>query len=309
MNLMNVEIPVIVNAKSGPDGEENSSEAIEAAFRKHGMQARVIMMAPGQDIAEAIQDVLAVHPPLVVAGGGDGTINAVASHLLDGDVTLGVLPLGTWNHFARDLRIPFELEDAARIIADGHRITVDVGVVNEHIFLNNSSIGLYPAIVAEREQQQKYSGLGKWPALVEATFHALRDPACFHAVVCIQGQQVDLRTPFIFVGNNAYVVEGFSMGKREGMEDGVLSLYILHPKKALGLIWLGVRSLLGMGSHSGDFDDFLVTEFHIESQQSNIEVATDGEVQKMQSPIRYRIRSRALHVLAPRAESVAARAD
>jgi YegS/Rv2252/BmrU family lipid kinase len=309
MNLMTVEIPVIVNAKSGPDGEENSSEAIEAAFRKHGMQARVIMMAPGQDITQAVQDVLADHPPLVVAGGGDGTINAVASHLLDGDVTLGVLPLGTLTHFARDLQIPFELEDAARIIADGHRITVDVGEVNDHIFLNNSSMGLYPTIVAEREQHQKYSGLGKWPALVKATFHAMRDPACFNAVVCIQGQQIDHRTPFIFVGNNPYIVEGFSMGKRKSMQDGILSLYILHPKKALGLFWLGLRSLLGMGSHAGDFDDFQVAEFRIESQNADIEVATDGEIMHMHSPICYRIRPRALQVLAPRPVAAAARPD
>lgn len=306
---MPVEIPVIVNAKSGPDGDANSREAIEAAFRAHGMQARVIVMAPEEDIAKTVKSVLADRPPLVVAGGGDGTINAVASHLLDGDGTLGVLPLGTLNHFARDLQIPFELEDAARIIADGYRITVDVGEVNDHIFLNNSSIGLYPAIVAEREQAQKYSGLGKWPALVKATFHALRDPACFNAVVCIQGKQIDHRTPFIFVGNNAYVVEGFSMGKRKGMEDGILSLYILHPKKAFGLFWLGVRSLLGFGSHAGDFDEFQGTDLRIESQNADIEVAIDGEVIHMQSPICYRIRPRALHVLAPRAGAESAKAD
>ncbi len=306
---MTVEIPVIVNAKSGPDGEANSSADVEAAFLKRGLRARVIMMEPGQDIAQTVQDVLSDHPQLVVAGGGDGTINAVASHLLDGDVTLGVLPLGTLNHFARDLEIPFELEDAVRIIADGHRITVDVGEVNNHLFLNNSSIGLYPTIVAEREQQQKYSGLGKWPAFVKATFHALRDPACFNAVVCIQGKQIDHRTPFIFVGNNAYVVEGFSMGKRKSMQDGILSLYILHPKKALGLFWLGIRSLLGAGSHAGDFDDFQVTDFRIESQKADIEVATDGEVLHMQSPICYRIRPRALHVLAPRAGDVVTKVD
>ncbi len=306
---MAVEIPVIVNAKSGPDGEANSSEAIEAAFRAHGRQARVIMMAPGQDIAEVVKGVLADRPPLVVAGGGDGTINAVASHLLDSDVTLGVLPLGTLNHFARDLQIPFELENAVKIIADGHRITVDVGEVNDHIFLNNSSMGLYPAIVAERERAQKHLGLGKWPAMAKATYHALRDPACFNAVVCVEGKQIDHRTPFIFVGNNEYVVEGFSMGKRTRLDDGVLSLYILHPKNALGLFWLAIRSLVGIGSHASDFDAFQVADFSIESQNRDIEVATDGEVMHMKSPISYRIRPRALHVLAPRTGAAVAKVD
>ncbi len=306
---MATQIPVIVNAKSGPDGEETNSEVIETDFRDHGMQARVIVLAPGQDIAKTVEGVLADGPSLVVAGGGDGTINAVASHLLDSDVTLGVLPLGTLNHFARDLQIPFELEDAVKIIADGHRIQVDVGEVNDHIFLNNSSMGLYPAIVAEREQTQKHMGLGKWPALVKATFHALRDPACFNAGVCVEGKQINHRTPFIFVGNNDYVVEGFSMGKRERLDDGILSLYILHPKNALGLFWLAIRSLVGIGSHVGDFDAFQAADFRIESEKADIEVATDGEVIHMQSPICYRIRPRALHVLAPRAGTVAAKAN
>lgn len=297
---MTVEIPVIVNAKSGPDGEEQSGDAIEAAFNAHGMQARVTVLAPGQDIKKIVDETLATGASLIVAGGGDGTINAIASQLLDKDVTLGVLPLGTLNHFARDLGIPFELADAVKVIADGNRLGVDVGEVNDHPFLNNSSIGLYPRIVAEREQAQKHMGMGKWPALVKSTLHALRDPVCFNAVLCIDGKELRRRTPFIFVGNNCYVLEGFSMGKRTCLDAGVLSLYVLRPKNAFGLLWLGIRSLLNIGSHAADFDALESNEFHVEAQQANVEVATDGEIEKMDAPIHYRIRKRALQVLAPR---------
>ena len=304
---MTAEITVIVNAKSGPDGEGENAESIEVAFRAHGLQAKVTVLQPGQDIARVVQLAIAEGASLVVAGGGDGTINAVAAELLDSDTMLGVLPLGTLNHFARDLGIPFELADAVRIIAEGHCIAVDAGEVNGKTFLNNSSIGLYPRIVSDREQAQKHLGLGKWPALVRATVRALRDPSSFNAVVCVDGKELARRTPFIFVGNNCYVLEGFGIGRRTSLHAGVLSLYVLRPKNGFGLLWLGLRSVFGIGSHARDFDAFEAVDFRVEAQGKRIEVATDGEVTNMESPVRYRIRPKALRVLAPRNDAVAAR--
>jgi len=304
---MTAEIPVIVNAKSGADDEGKDAESIEAAFRAQGLQARVTVLQSGQDIAKLVQQAIAEGARLVVAGGGDGTINAVAAELLDSDTTLGVLPLGTLNHFGRDLGIPFELAAAVRIIADGHCIAVDAGEVNGKTFLNNSSMGLYPRIVSDREQARKHLGLGKWPALVRATMHALRDPGSFNAVVCVDGKQLGRRTPFIFVGNNRYVMEGFGIGRRSRLDAGVLSLYVLRPKNGFELLWLGIRSLFGIGSHAGDFDAFEAVDFRVEAQGKRIEVATDGEVTNMESPVRYRIRPKALRVMAPRNDYVAAR--
>src|SRR5207342_1768183 len=211
---------------------------------------------PDEDIADAVDRLLDAGAEAIVAGGGDGTINAVASRLLGREVTLGVLPLGTLNHFARDLGIPFELDAAVKVIADQHVVTTDVGEVDDRIFLNNSSIGLYPRIVTEREDAQRHLGLGKWPALARATWHALRHPSSFNAVVCVDGEDIERRTPFIFVGNNCYVLEGFGLGRRNCLDDGVLSLNVLRPKSALGFLWLGLRSLLGIGSHADDFDHF-----------------------------------------------------
>lgn len=302
---MATEIPVIINAKSGPNGAAESADAIAAAFRAHAMRAVITVLQPGQDIAKTVERLIADGASLVVAGGGDGTINAVAAQLLDGDTTLGVLPLGTLNHFARDLGIPFELDDAVRIIAEGHCIAVDAGEVNGQVFLNNSSLGLYPRIVIDREQAQKRLGLGKWPALARATVRALRDPASFNAVVCVDGKELERRTPFIFVGNNGYVLEGFGIGKRARLDAGVLWLYVLRPKSAFGLLWLGLRALFGIGSHAQDFDAFEAADFRVEAQQQRIEVATDGEVATMDTPIRYRVRPKSLRVMAPPSDSVA----
>jgi len=291
--------PVIVNAKSGPDATGDDGDVVEAAFAAHGIEARVHVLEPDEDIGDAVDRLLDAGAEAIVAGGGDGTINAVASRLLGREVTLGVLPLGTLNHFARDLGIPFELDAAVKVIADQHVVTTDVGEVDGRIFLNNSSIGLYPRIVTEREDAQRHLGLGKWPALARATWHALRHPSSFNAVVCVDGEDIERRTPFIFVGNNCYVLEGFGLGRRACLDDGVLSLNVLRPKSALGFLWLGLRSLVGIGSHAGDFDHFEAEHFEIRAQRGDEEVAIDGEVTCMASPMRYRIRKRALRVFAP----------
>jgi YegS/Rv2252/BmrU family lipid kinase len=292
-------IPVLVNARSGPEGARTDHAAIEAAFARHGLAAQVILLEPGQDIAARVDEFLSAGVSYIVAGGGDGTINAVASRVLDSDTVLGVLPLGTLNHFARDLGIPFALDAAVAVIAADHVVHVDVGQVDDAVFLNNSSMGLYARIVSEREHARRRLGLGKWPALARATLHALRDPATFRVVVCVDGQELQRRTPCIFVGNNAYVLEGFGIGERTRLDAGLLCLYVLRPKSTLGLLWLGVRSLFGVGSHTQDFDAFQATDFQIESQRRTIDVAMDGEVRPLPTPVRYRIRPRALRVLAP----------
>jgi diacylglycerol kinase family enzyme len=292
-------IPVVVNTRSGPAGTDDGGARIAAAFAARGLQAKVTVLQPGQDIAGIVDRLLEEGATTLVAGGGDGTLNAIAARLLDREVTLGVLPLGTLNHFARDLGIPFDLDDAVRVIAEGHEASTDVGEVNHRIFLNNSSIGLYPRIVIEREHAQRHLHVGKWPALARATWHALRAPANFSARVCVDGETIEHRTPFIFAGNNDYVLEGFGIGRRTRLDGGVLCLYVLRPKTTFGFLWLGIRALFGIGSHAGDFDVFHADGFEVHGRGDRNEVATDGEVTAMTAPICYSIRKRALRVFAP----------
>jgi YegS/Rv2252/BmrU family lipid kinase len=293
------EVVVIRNAGSGPEGDRDDGATLDAAFARQGLRARVVMVEHGDRIATAVDEALADGAKRIVAAGGDGTVNAVASRLLDRDVVLGVLPMGTLNHFARDLGIPVDPEAAVAIIAAGHERRTDVGEVNDRIFLNNSSIGLYPRIVTEREHAQHSLGAGKWPALARATWHALRHPTSFSVAVRVDGETIERRTPFIFVGNNCYVLAGFGLGTRTCLDDGVLALYVLRPKSPIGLLWMGLRALLGIGSHANDFDAIEAESFEIQGPHHDVEVATDGEVTQMTSPIRYRIRPRSLRVLAP----------
>jgi diacylglycerol kinase family enzyme len=296
------DIPVILNARSGAGVADDVVAAITSAFESNGLRATVSLLQ-ADEIAATVDRLIAGGAPLIVAGGGDGTINLVAARMVDATTTLGVLPLGTLNHFARDLGIASGIDAAVRVIAANHPIVVDAGEVNGHVFLNNSSMGLYPRIISDREHARRHLGLGKWPALARATWLALRDPSSFNAVVCVDGKELERRTPFIFVGNNMYVLEGFSLGKRTRLDAGVLSLHVLRPKTTLGLLWLGFRALFGIGSQRMDFDAIEATEFRVEAHRPRIEVATDGELAIMATPVRYRIRPGALRVLAPRPDT------
>lgn len=295
-------IAVVLNATSGVDANRPDADAVRAAFAAHGLIADIVTLAPDGDLDVLLDGVMARRPARVVAAGGDGTINAVAARVAEAaETTLGVLPLGTLNHFAKDLGIPLDLEGAVQVIADGHRNTVDVGEVNGRMFLNNASIGLYATIVVDREQQQRHLGRSKWRALAQATWAALREPDTFETVVCVDGEELRRRTPFIFVGNNDYIVQGPGMGQRACLDDGALSVYVLHPKSALGLVWLALRALVGRVSDQRDLDALSTTEMTVEARTPRIEVARDGEVDTLDTPLRFKVRPRALRVFAPSA--------
>jgi Sphingosine kinase and enzymes related to eukaryotic diacylglycerol kinase len=289
---------LITNAGSGTGDGRPDAAALLGLFRRHGLQASLHELSPGGDMDALLDRALAESPGALVAAGGDGTVNAVAARAIEHGLALGVLPLGTLNHFARDLGLPEELDAAVRVIAAGRSRCVDVGTVNDKVFLNNASIGLYATIVVDRERQQRRLGRGKWLALCRATMAALRDPDAFEAVIDVDGRQLRRRTPFLFVGNNDYIVQGPDAGQRARLDDGSLSLYVLHPRTAFGLLWLALRTLLRGMSGARDLDAFSAAALTVEAHASRLDVARDGEVEAMATPVRFAVRPGALRVFA-----------
>jgi len=214
------------------------------------------------------------------------------------DKVLGVLPLGTLNHFAKDLHIPLDLEGAVETIVAGHEARVDVGEVNHHIFINNSSLGLYPSMVRERQKQQQL-GWGKWPAYIWAGLAILRRYPFLDIRVSVDGKELRSRTPFVFVGNNEYEMERFNVGSRAWLDKGVLSLYMTKNIGRLGLIRLALRALPGSLRQDKDFLAMCTREIWIAAKQKRLRVALDGEVVLIEPPLHYRVRAGALRVLAP----------
>jgi YegS/Rv2252/BmrU family lipid kinase len=297
---VNQPIAVILNARAGDD-DSPDADAVRAACARVGLSADVHALDADDDLDAVLDAVLARDPSCVVAGGGDGTVNTVAARLVDHPhARLGVLPLGTLNHFARDLGIPLDLDAAVRVIADGHVATVDVGEVNGRVFLNNASIGLYASMVVQRERTRRLLGLGKWPAMARATWVALRDPASFDVAVSADGDAQHRRTPFLFVGNNDYTLSGPALGQRKRLDEGALSVYVLRPKNRWGLLWLGLRALFGAVSGERDLTAQRASELVVAAAREQVPVARDGEVADLTTPLRFRVRPRALRVCVPR---------
>ena len=235
----------------------------------------------------------------MVAGGGDGTLNAVASRLVGLPIAFGVLPLGTLNHFAKDAGIPTDPSAALRSIATGYTTQLDVGEVNGLFFLNNSSIGLYVDVVRDRERQQTRLGRGKWPAFAWAMVGALRRYPFLTVALTMDGHALSHRTPFVFVGNNAYRTEGLLIGQRDGLRGGALSVYVADHAGRWRLLALGLRALVGQLRQARDFKDFRAAELRIDTGHQHLRVAIDGELRRLDAPLHYRILPRALRVIVP----------
>ena len=290
-------IEVILNAGSGGGNDAVRAERIARLFETAGADAH-IELAHGGGLKALIDAAIARRPDVIVAGGGDGTVSTIAAALVDGTIALGVLPLGTLNHFAKDLGLPLDLADAVARIADGAPRRIDVGEVNGRVFINNSSLGLYPDIVHDRERQRRRLGRGKWPALVWASFAALRRFPFLDVRLAVDGRERRCRTPLVFVGNNEYSMEGFAIGERADLDDGRLSLYVTQRAGRLRLLQLALRALFGRLKQARDFEALHASEVVVESRHRRLRVATDGEITMMTPPLRYRCRPGSLLVVA-----------
>src|SRR6266850_1061940 len=292
-------LPVLINPRSGGGFGDRDAKRLGEQFRSAGAEPSIRLARSHEELVAAAKQLVGERAPLVVAGGGDGTMNAVASVLAGSDTALGVLPLGTLNHFARDLRIPLALDAAVEIIVQGRRRSIDVGEVNGRVFVNNSSLGLYPAMVHRREKLRRRLGGGKWRAMLRAMLIVLRSHPFLEVALELDGVTHRRRTPFVFVGNNVYKMEGFTIGLREDLDRGVLSVYVTHRRRRLGLVLLALRALFGLLHQARDFEASTTRELRIESRHRRLLVATDGEVAALETPLDYRIRPGALQVIAP----------
>jgi YegS/Rv2252/BmrU family lipid kinase len=296
--MRRVKIEVIVNASSGAGSGPDVRRHLADAFNVTGVDARISLAGNGLELVDLAQHAAQSDAERVVAGGGDGTINSIAAVVIDSDKTLGILPLGTMNHFAKDLDIPLDLEAAVHTVVAGRAAKVDVGDVNGRIFLNNSSLGLYPRIVRERERQQRL-GWGKWPAYVWAALESLRRYPFLEVRLGVGGKEWTGRTPFVFVGNNVYDMERFDIGSRARLDRGELCLYTANRTGRLGLIRLALGALFGGLRQERDFLAFTAKDIWIGTRHKRVRVALDGEVTVMEPPLHYRVRPGALRVLVP----------
>jgi diacylglycerol kinase family enzyme len=294
---MRARVAVIVNTAAGSVSGEDQADLIGKAFDESGIEAAIHPVNPGRQLKSAIASAQE-KAAIIVAAGGDGTVSAVASQLVGTDKILGVLPFGTLNNFSKDLGIPQDLREAVGVIAANHIRKVDIGEVNGRYFINNSSIGLYPQIVRKRKQQQRL-GRGKWWAAAWAAWRLLRIFPFIRVRLRLEGNELWRKTPFVFVGNNSYEMDFYNIRRRPKLDDGRLSIYLLHRSGRMGLFLLVLKTLFGRLKQAKDFEEFHTAKMRIETRRRALLVAYDGEVAMMKSPLEYRIHRRKLNVLAP----------
>lgn len=291
-------IAVILNPASGGGSEAETAGRITELFQARGSVAAITLVREGVSISDVVRQAVAAGAAAVVAVGGDGTVSAVAAALIRSETPLGVIPAGTLNHFAKDLGVPLDLEQAVEVIANGKVTAVDVGEVNDRFFLNNSSIGVYPRIVELRDQYRK-KGVGKWIAAAWASLAVLRRRPFLGVRIQSREGVILRRSPFVFVGNNEYRMSGLHPGSRESLTGGRLALYVMKAEGRQRLLQVAWEVLRRGAEEASELDCIPVTEVEVATKRRNLQVALDGEIVTLQSPLRYRVLPGVLRVLTP----------
>lgn len=296
----------ILNHAAGESSGSNPGDItgrLRKLFSQFGIESEIIPASRSADLAALTRRAVDAGPDAVLAGGGDGTVSAVSSVLAHTGISLGILPLGTLNHFAKDLQIPIGLEGAIELIAKGRCRKVDLGEVNGRYFINNSSIGIYPRLVKNREEQRLRLGIGKWPALALAVFKVFRRFPELRVELLSEGLNITRRTPFVFVGNNVYNISLFTVRNRSVIDAGVLSVYIANRGGRFELLRILVRTLTGRLDQARDFTALTLRDFRVLTKgRRPVRVALDGEIVRMSPPLHYVTRPDALKVIAPAPE-------
>jgi diacylglycerol kinase family enzyme len=292
-------VHVLINRHAGSFASEDSdNDAVSDALRAAGVQFELHAVDPPRLEERARELAGQDGTRAIIAAGGDGTISSVASALVETDTPLGVLPLGTRNHLAKDLGLPLDLPGAARVIARGQVRRIDAARVNDRVFLNNSSVGLYPQMVRHREAQEEQLGRGRGLAMLVAAVSVLRRFPLVRVRIGAEDQSLPRTCPFVFVGNNRYEMRLLRLGERPRLDEGRLSVYLTRRTGRFALLKLAAMGVVGLLDPERDFESLHAPEVWVESAKRRLRVSVDGEVIELASPLHYRILPRALAVLA-----------
>ncbi|MDB5705599.1 MAG: diacylglycerol kinase family lipid kinase [Sphingomonas bacterium] len=299
MNAPGNSITVIVNGGSGAAAKagDGLADTLTAAFAKAGAVAD-IRIVEGDKIADTVRE--ASKAGRIVVAGGDGTIAGAVQALEGIDCKLALLPLGTLNHLARDLGIPADLDEAAVLAVSGEARRIDLGTVNDIRFVNNASIGLYPSMVRRRDALRERHGWPKWVATIPAAWRTLGEFREHRMRLDLGEDERRVAAPLLFVGNNRYELDAGRVGCRASLSEGVLSVFVVAKHSRAQLIWFGLRAIVGRADPHADFVTLGDrTALTVEIDDDRIEIALDGELRQLASPLRFEILPGAMSVVCP----------
>jgi diacylglycerol kinase family enzyme len=292
------DICILLNLRSGRKGK-GTEDRLRAAAARHPGRFELRVIGRRGNPVEAAERAAADGFDTLVAAGGDGTIGAVAHVARLRCLTLGVLPMGTFNFFARGLGLPEELEAAVDLVARGPTRRIGIGEVNGRIFLNNASLGLYPAILAQREGTYRRWGRSRLAAhwSVLATFARFHRPLWLR--VSVDGETIRTRTPLAFVARSAYQLDLFGLPGGEEVRGDRFALFLAPDSSRWHLLLFALRLAWHSMQEGRDYEFFSGRRIDIETDSPDRLVARDGERERMRAPFRFRMLDDALRVIAP----------
>lgn len=294
-------IVLVLNDKSGAMmGQADPAAAMRALCEKAGLQVEIIADDRG-DLPERIAQAQQSGADCVAVAGGDGTIACAAQTLTGSDTALGIIPTGTMNLLARDLGImPGDPEAALAQLANGAMRKIDVGEVDGHIFTCASMLGTPAHLGRHREAGRRAGGgFSAWARWGRATWRALRKGKAPRLTLRFNGKTLRVHTPSVTITVNALDDKaGHAMG-RTYLDGGELVIYLVRKNGIFGLLRLAFRFMTGGAAADPALDVIHTKALEIGSTQPALHVLVDGEMRLLEPPLHYRVRPKALCVIAP----------
>lgn len=292
------DILVLVNAGSGKkSGNEKHTALMDRIQGQAGVTIREL--TPDMDITEYAARGVADGFSTIVAAGGDGTISGVCAGLSGANVKLGVVPLGTFNFFARSLGIPDDPCEAWDIILAGHCRNVSIGDINGQRFINNASIGAYATVLQVRENVYEHWGRSRltayWSVIkaMSTRYRSLR------MRITVEGDTHEIRSPMAFVAVRPYQLEEYGLPGVQSIRDGDLVLYLAPTGGRLNLLKTAIKVLRRNVQQNADYTMLTGREIVIETFRRKRLVAWDGERSQMSDPFHFKMLKDDLNVIAP----------
>ena len=310
--LANAALFVVFNPGSGAEDAAEVCDVIEAGCAAAGRELHLMHVGNPQNLhtiaAEAVSRAQA-RGGIVAAAGGDGTINAVAQAVLGSGCAFGVLPQGTFNYFSRTHNIPFDTSQALQVLLHEQPRDVQVGLVNDRVFLVNASLGLYPKLLEERENWKHHLGRNRVVAFIAAFVTLMGGYRSLRLRIGTRGEQRKMRTPTVFVGNNALQMEQLGFSLAQDVDHGELAAIVLKPVRRLAMLGLLLRGALGQLGASERLLALPIRRLEVNAawpfRARRIKVATDGEITWLQLPLTFCVSPQPLHLIRPVAATAA----
>ena len=295
---------VVINVASGAQDGDQRLDILRRVFSEGGREHHFLPIdgtAPIASIAARAVALARERHGVVVAAGGDGTLNAVAQLVMGSGCPFGVLPQGTFNYFGREHGIPQDTAAAAQALLRAHVKSVQIGSVNGHHFLVNASLGLYPKLLEDREAFKQQLGRSRGVALLSALATLLRGARQLRLDIDTGGTSQRLRTPTLFIGNNRLQFERLGLDQpASALEGGQLAAIALKPIGTLAMFGLALRGALGTLGEAEQLTGFAFRKLTVRPRGYRwIKLATDGEILRLRTPLVFEVALQPLLLLVP----------